>query len=272
MSRGPLIGLTRRGNAPSAVPARGYALADLTAHITALMDHNSMPKTHLVAHSIAGAEATQLAIEHPERVMSVVYLDAALDAAKGEAVLAEMPVPYPTPAPGTPYAQVREWWTRFTPNFSRVKTATLALYPMPASPPLPPNTPADKREQVQAFWRDRWLPVTREMIERYQRTAPNGLARDHAAAERHGGWRTLAEQYNFDGHLPETRFHFRSAKFGSTDGADRRLEKASAFGEVALAPLSGRVWRRGWRGTAVHLGRSAFARIAAVRNAVSPFA
>lgn len=166
-----IVSPTRRGRAPSAIPAIGYTLDDLTADVIGLMDEARMPKAHLVAHSIAGAEVTQLAISYPDRVSSIVYLDAALDAAKGEALIAEMPVPFPTPAPGTPYALVREWWTRYTPDFARLRVPSLAFYALPAAPPLPPNVPADK--QAQTFWSERWLPTTREMIAQYRRTAPN---------------------------------------------------------------------------------------------------
>jgi hypothetical protein len=37
----------------------------------------------------------------------------------------------------------REWWTRYTPDFSRLRVPSLAFYALPASPPLPPNRPAD---------------------------------------------------------------------------------------------------------------------------------
>lgn len=173
-SRFRMVSPTRRGRNPSDSPATGYTLGDLTADVIALMDHVKIPKAHLVAHSIAGSEATQLAIDHPDRVLSIVYLDAAIDAAKGEAILAEMPVPYPTPAPGTPFAQVREWWTKYTPDFTHLRVPSLAIYALPKAPPLPPKTPADLQAKAETFWRDRWLPTTRAMIERFRKTAPKG--------------------------------------------------------------------------------------------------
>lgn len=170
-SRFRMVSPTRRGRTPSDSPTTGYTLRDLTVDIVALMDHAKMPTAHLVAHSIAGSEATQLAIDHPDRVLSIVYLDAALDAAKGEAILAELPVPYPTPAPGTPFAQVREWWTKYTPDFTRLRVPSLAFYALPHAPPLPPKTPQDLQAKADTFWRDRWLPTTRAMIEQFRKTA-----------------------------------------------------------------------------------------------------
>lgn len=172
-SRFRMVSPTRRGRTPSDSPATGYTLQDLTADVVALMDHVKMPKAHLVVHSIAGSEATQLAIDHPDRVLSIVYLDAALDAAKGEAMLAEMPVPNPRPAPGTPFFQVREWWTTYTPDFTRLRVPSLAFFALPVAPPLPAKVPEDLRAKAETFWRDRWLPTTRLMIEQYRKTAPN---------------------------------------------------------------------------------------------------
>jgi pimeloyl-ACP methyl ester carboxylesterase len=77
-----VVSPTRRGRQPSASPATGYALSDLTADVTALLDRLQISRVHLVAHSLAGAEATALAIEQPTRIVSIVYLDAALDAAE----------------------------------------------------------------------------------------------------------------------------------------------------------------------------------------------
>ena len=172
-SRFRMISPTRRGRTPSDRPTTGYTLEDLTADVVALMDHAKMTKAHLVVHSIGGSEATQLAIDHQDRVLSIVYLDAALDAAKGEAILAELPVPNPTPAPGTPFAQVREWWTKYTPDFSRLRVPSLAFYALPHAPPLPPKAPPDLQVRAETFWRDRWLPTTRAMIEQFRKTAPN---------------------------------------------------------------------------------------------------
>ena len=172
-SRFRMVSPSRRGRNPSDSPPTGYTLRDLTADVIALMNHVKIPKAHLVVHSIAGAEATQLAIDHPDRVLSIVYLDAALDAAKGEAILAEMPVPYSAPAAGTPFAQVREWWTKYTPDFTRVRVPSLAFYALPDAPPLPPKTPADLRAKAETFWRERWLPTTRAMIDQFRETAPN---------------------------------------------------------------------------------------------------
>ncbi len=123
-----VVALTRRGQEPPGRPAGGYDHATLTGDVAALMDTLGFERAHLAAHSFGGAEATRLATTFPERVLSIVYLDAALNPAVGEAVRAEAPVPNPVPPPGSPYAQVLEWWTAYTPDFTAVDCPSLAFF------------------------------------------------------------------------------------------------------------------------------------------------
>lgn len=167
-----VVALTRRGTSPSSRPISGYDLETLTADILAVSDALKLDRVHLVAHSLGGAEATQLATTRPDRVASIVYLDAALDAAPAEAIRKQAPVPSPQPAPGTPFAHVQEWWTAYRPDFSRVKAPMLMLYAVQEQPPLPPNVSPDVRTKAEAFWRETWLPFNRSMIDRIRRTTP----------------------------------------------------------------------------------------------------
>jgi pimeloyl-ACP methyl ester carboxylesterase len=167
-----VVALTRRGTSPSSRPASGYDLETLTADILAVSDALKLDHVHLAAHSMGGAEATQLATTHPERVASIVYLDAALDAAPAEAIRKQAPVPSPQPAPGTPFAQVQEWWTAYRPDFSKVKAPMLMLYAIQEQPPLPPTVPPDLKTKAEVFWRETWLPFNRSMIDRIRRTTP----------------------------------------------------------------------------------------------------
>ena len=168
-----VVALTRRGTAPSSRPSSGYDLDTLTTDILAVSDALKLDRIHVVAHSLGGAEATQLATTRPDRVASIVYLDAALDVAPAEAIRKQAPMPSPQPAPGTPFAQVQEWWTAYRPDFSRVKAPMLMLYAIQEQPPLPPNVPPDVRTKAEAFWRETWLPFSRGMIDRIRRTTPS---------------------------------------------------------------------------------------------------
>ena len=167
-----VVALTRRGTSPSPRPTAGYDLETLTADIVAVVDALKFNRVHVVAHSLGGAEATQLAATRRDRVASVVYLDAALDAAPAEAIRKQAPIPNPQPAPGTPFAQVQEWWTAYRPDFSRVTAPMLMLYAIQDRPPMPANAPPDLRSKAEAFWRDTWLPFNRSMIENVRRNAP----------------------------------------------------------------------------------------------------
>lgn len=65
--------LTRRGFPPSQTPALGYELATLVADIMAFLDAKELQRVHLVGHSLAGLELTQIASRWPRRVRSLVY-------------------------------------------------------------------------------------------------------------------------------------------------------------------------------------------------------
>jgi pimeloyl-ACP methyl ester carboxylesterase len=169
-----VIGLTRRGRAPSDTPATGYELETLSDDVVKVLDALRLTRVHLVAHSFGGAEATRIAALHPRRVASVVYFDAALDPAAARLVKQEAPVPDPQPRPGTPYAQVLTWWNVYSPDFSLVRCPSLAFYALPAGPPLPSTASPAQRARATEFWRTRWLPAIRQMADKFRREAPNG--------------------------------------------------------------------------------------------------
>ena len=169
-----VVALTRRGRAPSDVPPAGYDLDTLMSDIKGLMDALTLTRVHLVAHSFGGSEATRLAAMYPDRIASVVYLDAALDSAAGEAVMKESPIPNPQPPPGSPYAQVLQWWTSYSPDFSTVRCSALAIYAVQDKPPVPPQASQEMRQRAEAYWQTKWLPTVRQMIEKFRREAPRG--------------------------------------------------------------------------------------------------
>lgn len=81
-----VFGLTRRGQGQSDKPASGYGLDSLAADIVGFMDALHLTRASLAAHSIGGAEMTRFAINYPDRVEKVVYLDAAIDYAQLDAI------------------------------------------------------------------------------------------------------------------------------------------------------------------------------------------
>ncbi|HEU4561570.1 MAG TPA: alpha/beta hydrolase [Longimicrobium sp.] len=70
-----VIGITRRGFGASTRPAAGYAGRTLAADVRAVLDSLGLDRATLVAHSIAGGEASLLATTEPRRFRRVVYLD-----------------------------------------------------------------------------------------------------------------------------------------------------------------------------------------------------
>jgi pimeloyl-ACP methyl ester carboxylesterase len=79
-----VVGLSRRGFGASTLPpssSASYTLSALGTDILRVLDHLNAPRAVLVGHSFAGEELTWLALEHPERVTALVYLDAAYDRA-----------------------------------------------------------------------------------------------------------------------------------------------------------------------------------------------
>ena len=74
-----VLALTRRGHGESDMPATGYDQATLIEDIRGFLDSQNLPRVHLVGASTAGEELTHFASKYPERLFSLVYLDAAYD-------------------------------------------------------------------------------------------------------------------------------------------------------------------------------------------------
>ncbi|HEX8243964.1 MAG TPA: alpha/beta hydrolase, partial [Longimicrobium sp.] len=70
-----VVGITRRGFGASDRPAGGYDTRTLAADVRAVLDSLGIGRATLVAHSLAGAEASALAAADPGRFPRVVYLD-----------------------------------------------------------------------------------------------------------------------------------------------------------------------------------------------------
>ncbi len=71
-----VIGLTRRGFGRSSQPAHGYDLSTRARDVIGVLDQLAIPRAIVVGHSVAGTELNRLAVDHPDRVRKLVYLDA----------------------------------------------------------------------------------------------------------------------------------------------------------------------------------------------------
>lgn len=74
-----VLALSRRGHGRSDEPQSGYEPDSLVADLRAFLDSLRIERAHLVGHSLAGVELTAFAGRNPERVLKLVYLDAAYD-------------------------------------------------------------------------------------------------------------------------------------------------------------------------------------------------
>ena len=64
-----------RGHGYSQVPPSGYTSADMSADLSALLDHLHIKQVHLVGHSFGGVIALHTAVLNPTRVTSLVLAD-----------------------------------------------------------------------------------------------------------------------------------------------------------------------------------------------------
>ena len=86
-----VLGLTRRGHGQSEKPETGYDTATLVEDIRQFLDALQIERVILVGHSLAGDELTRFAGERPDRVIKLVYLDAAHDRAALPDLMKQLP-------------------------------------------------------------------------------------------------------------------------------------------------------------------------------------
>jgi len=74
-----VLALARRGHGESEMPKTGYDTATLVEDIRQFLDALKIQRVVLAAHSFAGDELTRVAVVHPNRVVKLIYFDAAYD-------------------------------------------------------------------------------------------------------------------------------------------------------------------------------------------------
>ena len=83
-----VFALTPRGQGASSTPDSGYTIATLASDARALLDSLGERSAVLVGHSLSGASITRFGVRWPERTVALVYLDATMDYADRDRVLA----------------------------------------------------------------------------------------------------------------------------------------------------------------------------------------
>jgi len=199
------IGLTRRGVGESDKPVGGYDTITRVEDIRHFLDALSIRKVSLIGHSMAGDELTLFATRYPDRVMKVVYLDAAYDRTP-EGYIASLTDPTNQPgmiqrirmeALGMPEASnirvenmpPRDQWAilvathraifAFRQDYTKVQALALAFYAVTAnrhypSHWLPENADAGVRARAEEWWKEKGHALMRESVEQFCREIARG--------------------------------------------------------------------------------------------------
>jgi non-heme chloroperoxidase len=95
-----VLALDRRGHGDSDYPESGYDADTLTEDLRQFLDALKIDKVILVGHSLAYIELSRFAVLYPERVLKLVFLDAAYEDASPEfkAMMEKNPIPKMLPA------------------------------------------------------------------------------------------------------------------------------------------------------------------------------
>ena len=195
-----VIGLTRRGFGETDRPAKGYETTTRVEDIRAFMDAQKIVRAHLVGHSLAGDEMTLFATMYPQRVIKMVYLDAAYDRRKFFSCVNDMPGGGLPPAflriageamncpgwekivaPDMPPAEMVNVQVstmrsamQFAPDYKKITAPSLAIYADPDIPQVPGKSDEATQKKLEAWWKEREAPKSRAGIEQFRKEMKNG--------------------------------------------------------------------------------------------------
>jgi pimeloyl-ACP methyl ester carboxylesterase len=194
-----VIGLTRRGFGETDRPASGYDTATRVEDIRAFMDAMKITRAHLVGHSLAGDEMTQFATMYPQRVIKMVYLDAAYDRTKNFSCVDDQPGGLPPsamrligeamncpgwekivaadiPPPDMVNVQVSTMKAaiQFHPDYTKIKAPSLAIYADPDLAQAAGKLDTETMVKLAAWWKEKRAPIMHASIEQFRKQMKNG--------------------------------------------------------------------------------------------------
>ena len=108
-----VLALTRRGHGESDHPETGYDIDTLTEDLRLFIDQTKIERLFLAGHSLAGIEMSHFAALHPERLLGLIYLDAAFyrNLPEFKAMLAVNPLPaLQNPGPNPDHYSVQDYF------------------------------------------------------------------------------------------------------------------------------------------------------------------
>jgi non-heme chloroperoxidase len=88
-----VLGITRRGFGASSQPDSGYSIPTLAEDIRIVLDSLAIERAVLVGHSLGGDEMTLFARKNPQRLMALVYIEAAYNRATARDSMARYAAP-----------------------------------------------------------------------------------------------------------------------------------------------------------------------------------
>lgn len=195
-----VIGLTRRGFGETDRPATGYDTATRVEDVRAFMDAMKITRANLIGHSLAGDEMTQFATLYPQRVIKMVYLDAAYDRRKNFTCTTDQPGGALPPVyqrivgeaincpgwekitpPDLPPADMLNVQvstirsaTKFQPDYTKITAPSLAIYADADMPQSASKLDEETQKKLDAWWKDKEAPVMHASIEQFRKEMKNG--------------------------------------------------------------------------------------------------
>jgi pimeloyl-ACP methyl ester carboxylesterase len=204
--------LTRRGFGQSEKPIGGYDISTRVEDIRAFLDVLKIRRVHLMGHSAAGDEMTVFAARYPDRMLKLVYLDAAYNRYHLMAMLSSDPAAPPwfksigaegatdksarVPRDVPPPVADREVWrafvscmrsgNEFRPDYRNIQAPALAIYAVSQSHPLAASvTDAAKRKAMNGWWAANGGARMRSSIAQFRREVRRGQVVELAGANHH---------------------------------------------------------------------------------------
>ena len=168
-----VLGLTRRGFGGSQRDVTGFDAVTLSKDLRAFMDLKGIHRAHLIGHSAAGDELTQFTIDSPDRVLKLVYLDAAYDRRGISEMEKQDPIPDELP---TNKRLLAHWAAldAYRPNFRALRVPILNVYAKFESHwAIKPDTDPELKERANKFVREVVQPYQMANIKAFRRAAPH---------------------------------------------------------------------------------------------------
>jgi pimeloyl-ACP methyl ester carboxylesterase len=194
-----VIGLTRRGFGETERPATGYDTTSRVEDIRAFMDAMKITRAHLVGHSLAGDEMTLFAATYPQRVIKMVYLDAAYDRRKNFTCTSDQPGGMPPnlkrivgealncpgwekivapdmPPPDVVNVQVSIMRSAkdFHPDYTKITAPSLAIYSDIDLPEPPGKLDEETQKKFNVWWKEKGSANFRAGVDQFRKEMKNG--------------------------------------------------------------------------------------------------